>query len=118
MSGPLAGIRICECHHDPEADLTFDNRVDKCKIVFRKDLADISEEERVRHPLRRLCDLETQETKMLHSPKGIGWFKFEEAVSTPANCSVKNHRNFTHYRNPSPETNNVCITKTAIGTAL
>lgn len=40
--------QVSEFHHDPEVDLTFLSWFDKCKCVFRKDLIEIAEENRVR----------------------------------------------------------------------
>ncbi|KAM3173686.1 hypothetical protein ACTXT7_012058 [Hymenolepis weldensis] len=45
-------LLVSEFHHDSEEDLIFNNWFDKCKDVFRKDLADIREEKSDRILLR------------------------------------------------------------------
>ncbi|KAM3175581.1 hypothetical protein ACTXT7_008236 [Hymenolepis weldensis] len=56
-------LQISQFHHDPEADPTFNNRLDKYKSVFRKDLADTTEEERVRLLFRRSGTVEHKNLK-------------------------------------------------------
>lgn len=57
-------LLISELHHDPEADHTFNNWVDKCEDVFRKGLAEILEEKKVKLFLRRLETVEHKKPKI------------------------------------------------------
>ncbi|VUZ56716.1 unnamed protein product, partial [Hymenolepis diminuta] len=63
-------LQICELHHDSEADHTFNNWFDKSKGMFRKDLTDITEEERTRSLLRRPGIAELKKSERYISLKG------------------------------------------------
>ncbi|KAM3172433.1 hypothetical protein ACTXT7_014528 [Hymenolepis weldensis] len=70
-----------EFHYDPEVDLTFNNRFDKCKDTFRKDLADILEQNKFRLLLRRLGTAKYRNLKNYSHPKELDALKLQEAVS-------------------------------------
>lgn len=81
-------LQISEFHYDPKVDLTFNNWFEICKDIFRKDLADIRKEKRVKLLLKH------KKLKSCIRPMSWRISNLWKQYSSSANCLGKNDQSF------------------------
>ena len=93
-SPELVVHQISEFLFNPDTELTFETWFQKCKYIFRVDLANVPEHTKVKLLLRQLGTVEHKRFMCFILPKKVEDISFEETVLIPSKLFGKRRSEF------------------------